>query len=247
MLKKLKCEGLEIKSFKYIYGKRDIFLPIIKSESEIQLRHIDYYAKLENDLMRDDESIKEFKYPDGSVSLVGDNGIEIPVINARDIKKTPECYCICFSDKKNSLELFERFEADICVEVDVSLFEERLKCFLKGSATMLFSRGGIYYERLPPVEWSIETAPFYKNESFDVESEYRIVIIPTNDFFYERMLDSSVRGKGLDADLEYIYFPSDIFYDSFNSFSLLNKQFNHQIVEFPKSQSQSTERVKGEA
>jgi len=221
-------------------------MPALYGQAELRFCHIDHYATLENNLMRDDESKKIFTSPDGTISITH-KGKTTPVTNAETIKTTPECYCLCLSNTKNSKELYERFKADICLEVDVDrlveLMTETESPMLELDTCRILSRHAIYFNGQSDVPWNLDSAPFYKNKHFDIEDEYRIAVVPVCDHFYIRLgkqIDSmqfncdnkSLRGINLSDEYRFRYLKKGIIGQCVDSFTRYNRFLGNSLVQY---------------
>lgn len=166
---------------KYIYGKEVHLSNWINGYAGIRLSDLDSYSVMENELMRDNELVKSFhldkNYFTFTVNghrinpedVVGHIVIDIPL---------DRCFCVCLSGKCNDQELFERFKADVCVEIDIEQLVRLLEVAterLEGSTVV---HGPVNYYSLPIVGGSpdFEKALFYKPDKYSVEDEYRIAI-----------------------------------------------------------------------
>jgi hypothetical protein len=98
----------------------------------------------------------------------------------------PRCYCLCLSEKQNDLEMYARFDADVCIAVQTDVLIEFLENHIaKRIPIRVAHRNVTYYPNVmkenPPLE---EALIFYKEEAFSVEAEYRIaLIIPERVYF----------------------------------------------------------------
>jgi hypothetical protein len=227
----------KLSNYKYLYGDSEFLIPALYGQAELRFCHIDYYAGLENKLMRDDESEKKFTSPDGTVSITH-KGKTTRVTNFETRRTTPECYCLCLSNTKNSRVLFERFKADICLEVDVNrlveLMTETANSMRELDTCQVLSSDAIYYNGQSEIPWNMDSAPFYKNKDFKIEDEYRIAVIPVCDHFYARLgkqIDSmksnndgkSLRGINLGDEYRFRYLKKGIIGECVYSFARYNK------------------------
>jgi hypothetical protein len=235
-----------LSNYKYLYGLREFLIPVLYGQAELRFCHIDHYATLENELMRDDESKKEFTSPNGSVSIIH-KGKRTHPTDFKTIKITPECYCLCLSNTKDSKELFERFSADICLEVDVDklvkLMTETVNPMIGLSTCRLLSSNANYFSGQSDVSWSQDSAPFYKNKSFDIEDEYRIAIIPICDVFYTRLGEEinsmkfnsahkSIRGIYLSDEYRFRYLKKGIIGECVDSFTRYNRFLGNSLIHY---------------
>lgn len=233
-------------NYKYLYGQREFLIPALYGQAELRFCHIDHYASLENELMRDEESKKTFTSPDGTISVTH-KGKTTPVTNFKTIKTPPECYCLCMSNTKNSRELFERFNADICLEVDVDrlveLMTETVNSMRELDTCRVLSSDVIYFNGQSEIPWNLDSAPFYKNKYFNIEDEYRIALIPVCDHFYTRLgmqIDSmkfnsdskSLRGIYLSDDYRFRYLKKGIIGECVDSFTRYNRFLGNSLIQY---------------
>lgn len=113
--------GSQYMNKKYLYGKKQFLEALIKGEEGLRFSDISHYSRLENELMRDEETSKQFSI-DRYTTRLEVNGF---VLNPDDLVNNPtlsipvrHCYCLCLSNRKNSEELFDKFDADLCIEID---------------------------------------------------------------------------------------------------------------------------------
>lgn len=179
---------------KFIYGKEVHLSRWINGYAGIRLSDLDCYSLMENDLMRDDEMVKKFHLDKDSFTftinghqinprdVVGHIMVEIPV---------DPCFCVCLTGKCNDPELFERFKADVCVEVHVEQLVRLLEAGIQRLEGAAVVHGPVNYYPEPLINSSLGfgNALFYKPDRYSVEDEYRVAItIPRN--------KRSVKGPG---------------------------------------------------
>ena len=166
---------------KYLYGKSVNFQRFINGEAGLRFCAISNFAMLENIVMRDDELRKkllinpneaQIKINDTTLqpkNIVGDVEITLPVMNS---------YCLCLSNRKDSAELYKKFNADICMAIDVELLVASLKIIDKQFPGTNIEHGNVTY--FDPSDQILTSDPealaFYKPKSFIHESEYRVLI-----------------------------------------------------------------------
>lgn len=136
--------------------------------------------------MRDNELKKDFVL-DKEMFTMYVNDI---VIDAKSLASHPiftvnnkNCFCVCFSEKKDDEELFKRFKANVCIAIDIDefvIFLERMKVNFKGIGIV---HGPVIY--YPPVMKSagpkLDSVLFYKRDVYLVEAEYRVALtVPPN-------------------------------------------------------------------
>lgn len=166
---------------KYLYGKLEYLSPFINGEVSLRFSDLSHYSRLENELMRDDELNKKFELnPMPSTIKINNH-----VINSADVDgnislslPVSNCYCLCLSNRKNDVELFEKFKADVCLEIDVIELVNFLKAALQNFPGIVIEHRQVhYYEPTDPIPTTdrFELA-FHKPNFFKHESEHRVVI-----------------------------------------------------------------------
>ncbi|UXZ98972.1 hypothetical protein K3169_14400 [Pseudomonas phytophila] len=166
---------------KYLYGKERFLKGLIEGKKGIRLSDIAYYSIMENENMRDDELAKEFYYDKNQIQLT----IAGRTLNPLEMSANPSfvvspyrCFCVCLSGKNNDPELFDRFKADVCIEIDV----KKLVSFLTVAASNFEGMTVVHN----PVDYypaimvgplpDFNAAVFYKRDIYKVEDEYRIAL-----------------------------------------------------------------------
>lgn len=185
---------------KYLYGKKCYLNRVITGEAGLRFSDLSHYARLENELMKDEEMSKTFLLDKNTKTLVINEKIIPAHALASDIAitfKTRHCYCLCLSNRKNEPELFKRFQADICIEIKVNALIEFLTDFFskRFQGMLVEGREIIYYENdYIPHSTDPYDLVFYKPKRFILESEYRIAL------FYpeEKEGFKSTEGKTVD-------------------------------------------------
>lgn len=174
---------------KYLYGKKAILRRLIEGDVGFRFSELAYYASMENGNMRDYEMYKTFVV-DKNLSSIHINNIPVPseAMTQDPVLEVPTqyCYCLCLSHRKDSSELYEKFKADVCVEVKADALVECLIEFFKQHKNLkgvkVMARSVTYYR---VGGWPITTDPvdlvFHKHERFAHESEFRIALFfPTD-------------------------------------------------------------------
>jgi hypothetical protein len=235
-----------LSNFKYLYGQKEFLIPALYSQADLRFCHIDHYASLENELMRDDESKKVFSYPDGSVQ-VSYEGKNIEVTDFKIIKMPSECYCLCLSNTGNSKELFERFNADICLKVDVDrlvkLMIDTINSVPGVNESRILRGNAIYFNDQSDISWSLDRGPFFKDACFRIEDEYRIAIMPYCDHYFIRQqkqiesmkLNSThkpIRGINLSDEYRFKYLKRGIISGCVDSFTRYNKFLGNRLIQY---------------
>lgn len=172
---------------KFLYCKYDNLKKFIHDGAAIRFTDTHYYANLENERIRDNESKRDFNFTSNFMST---NKIVLQVddfnINSEDIVnlqfsfKTRRAHVLCLSNDGNSQELFNHFNADTCIEIDVDFLIRIIKdAFKNVNANVNIIGKDVYYyyknnskKNADPTE-----LVFMKQyEKFHVENEYRVAI-----------------------------------------------------------------------
>lgn len=170
----------------YLYGKKKFLGELIEGSKGIRLSDIAHYSIMENDLMRDNELEKIFVWDKDQVKIkVNDFLIDPQSITANpSVSIRPDrCFCVCFSTKRNDPELFARFEADVCIEIDLVRLLEVLRLASSSFDGMEVLHGPVNYypEIMKGPLPDLRAVLFYKRDIYMVESEYRVALsIPPN-------------------------------------------------------------------
>ncbi|MBA1321221.1 hypothetical protein [Pseudomonas plecoglossicida] len=174
---------------KYLYGKLEhlgVFLDggdTVPENRGIRFCDIIHYKTMENEMVRDDESRRVFSL-DKERFTFEVNGRALDSHDMSDhpevVIAVPRCYCLCLSNKKDDAVMFERFKADVCIEVDVDFLVTFIVQVVAKRFPVRVLHGPInYYPKVmasaPPIE---EALIFYKEEElYSIEAEYRIALV----------------------------------------------------------------------
>jgi len=166
---------------KYLYGKRKFLGDIISGKSGLRFSDIIHYSVMKNKLMRDDERAKVFEIPKEYFRLyVNDKEINPADMVGGTVLSMPvdRCYCVCLSSKPNDQVLFERFNADVCLEIDLeSLLHFLSIAVQKFEGMAVIHKNVNYYPAIMADAFpDLDSILFYKRDIYSVESEYRIAI-----------------------------------------------------------------------
>ena len=165
--------------YKYLYGKWDVLKGLVEGNASIRFCDIRHYSRLENEDMRDDEAYKKFEFSPNSITL-NFAGIDFPPEDfASNIKfklPTRHCLCICLSNKKNDEDLFEKFNADVCIEFNVEYLIEFMKfIFEEKFGGEVIAKNVTYYTDNAGVSClPANEAVFTKHSRYQHEDEFRI-------------------------------------------------------------------------
>ncbi|MDN3640770.1 hypothetical protein QWY82_18370 [Simiduia curdlanivorans] len=183
-------------TIKYLYGKKSILGPLVEGTGGIRLCDIRHYGRLENEKIRDLEERKQYEYEPGKIVLTI-NGHEIKAEEfASNIKldlPARLCYCICFSNKKDAPENYDKFNADICIEFDIDKLVEFLEfVFTPSQGCSIVNKSVTHYDTNPlPNQTDPESSAFMKPAVFRDEDEYRVAVF----FPFDEKTDLNHRGK----------------------------------------------------
>ncbi len=169
---------------KFLYCKYDNLKSFIHHGKYLRFYDINYYKNLENDLIKDDESNKRYFHTADNIDLLQVNEIKI---NPNIIKgkleisiPTRRSHVLCLSNIGNNVILFDRFEADLCIEINVDLLIEILKSYFQNIEERIEVIGkNVDYFKINEKEMELDNKKlvFKKNyEDFHIENEYRIAI-----------------------------------------------------------------------
>lgn len=166
---------------KYLYGKYEKLEPFIKGDKGLRFTDLSHYIRLENCLIKDNELSKKFSAePPGVKFDVYANGVRVAgddVFSAEISLPVENHYCLCLSNKNNCQELFSRFEADVCVSINVcELVSFLSKVGEHYGAFTVRHQPVKYYETNDPPPVKDEDLVFYKHREFRIEDEYRIAL-----------------------------------------------------------------------
>lgn len=172
---------------KYLYGKMERLAPLIEGNVGFRFSDLSHYARMENEAMRDEEMVKTFTIDRFSYESKINGRVIEPASMARDPTislPTKHCFCLCLSNRKDSAELYEKFQADVCIEVNTDLYIQFLKDFYthKFQGMQVVAKNITYYSNghLPKVT-SPDELVFYKPEAFIHEDEFRIALFYPDD------------------------------------------------------------------
>lgn len=167
--------------YKYLYGKRKYLSGLIEGRHGVRLSDIACYSNLDNEKMRDDELAKKFVYDKDKVSVFVNGSLLSPEHMPGNPVVTlypSRCFCVCFSDSANDPVLFERFKADVCVEIDIEKMVAVLTAGLSilEGVEVLHDSVNYYPEVMSSPAPDLASSVFYKPDVYSVEQEYRVVV-----------------------------------------------------------------------
>lgn len=169
---------------KFLYCKYDNLKGFIHHGKYLRFYDINYYKDLENALIKDDESNKRYFHTSDNIDLLQVNEIKInPNIIKGELEisiptRRSHALCLCNIGKNDTL--FERFDADLCIEINVDLLIEILRSYFQNIDEKIEVIGkNVDYFKINEKEMELDNKKivFKKNyEDFHVENEYRIAI-----------------------------------------------------------------------
>ncbi|MEH6443034.1 MAG: hypothetical protein V7784_03970 [Oceanospirillaceae bacterium] len=138
--------------------------------------------KLSNEGITDNEEHKSIKVTSEEISSISIAGRDFRIAENTDLDvsiKPRRCHVLCLSNKGNSSELFELFEADICIAINVVEMVAMIKSANDHLGFEIISGDITYYRS--SIELlackSVEEGAFLKPvEPYQKESEYRIAV-----------------------------------------------------------------------
>ncbi len=216
---------------KFLYGKKVFLQEVVDGLVSPRFTDISHYSRMDNESMRDDEGSKFFSLSECALEVFsGDCDFRLGGAGVGSMLSIPteHCYCLCLSGRGNDPELFEKFKADICIEIDVEVLLDIvgsvLSHRLKGAA--VDAREITYYEpSLPPISVGSRDLVFFKPIQFSHEAEFRVVI------FYPKDKRGFICDGGVFVPFS---IPGDSLHISFSSEdSSVFKRFVKGVFEFP--------------
>ena len=169
---------------KYLYGRKEFLYPVFMGEQGPRFSNLGHYSTLENEMMRDEETMKSFSADKNSIILeINGRALDPNDMTTDPIFSVPvrNCYCLCLTSKKNDVDIYERFKADFCLAINIEILVEHLSNLLNFSLPnqgFLVTHNSIkYYDPYFSLDdLKSEELVFYKPVMFKPEAEYRIAI-----------------------------------------------------------------------
>lgn len=181
----------------FIYGKNEGLGNVLKSGG-LRFTDIHHYCELENKKVRDDERIKSMMVKKENISCIRVGEIQIPSSDlAGPIKlglPPKRCFCLCMSRIGYNGALYSRFDANICLKVDLEMVLTALNDSINHNGDLVIQHKPICYtdDLIPTHSHKPEDLVFIKPRAFEIEQEYRLAIF----FPYD---DKTVWKKGADT------------------------------------------------
>lgn len=169
---------------KYLYGKKEHLLPVYEGKVSPRFSDLGHYKSLENEMMRDEETMKSFSVDKNSIILeINGRALDPNDMTTDPIFSVParSCYCLCLTSKKNDVDIYERFKADFCLAINIEFLVEYLSNLLNFALPnqgLSVTHNSIkYYDPYFSLDdLKSEELVFYKPMMFKPEAEYRIAI-----------------------------------------------------------------------
>lgn len=165
---------------KYLYGKQQVLGRFAETGEGLWFLDLFSMDKLENEKIRDDEAWKSVQLAPDAITSMNINGRDFkcvpntPIVFSQAPKR---CHVRCLSNKGNCEELFQRFEADICIGINVI----KMKSYIEDANTTLglkvVMKPITYYESdFDTRDLTQEDLAFLKAKKYMPEDEFRIAI-----------------------------------------------------------------------
>jgi len=164
---------------KYLYGEKSNLLDFYQHGGPLWFRDIYTLNMLENNLICDDESNKSFNIGSKHIKRFTIDGKEYKLFPNSKFKihqPTRRCHVLCLSNSGFNSELFQRFNADICIAINVELMIQAIK---DGNKNIEVIGRNVEYFKHDKFPDSLDTKElvFIKDfEKYNIEDEYRIAV-----------------------------------------------------------------------
>lgn len=169
---------------KFHYGKRRFLKDFIRGEVSPRFSDISYYARLENEKMRDNEMKRDFRIDKSKNQITIGNHMIAPESIAEDpiiSIPTQRCYCLCLTNRGNAQELYKEFQADICIEINIDMLIEILDKTFSSQMKIVVKQIKYFDPYSIPITTQPKELVFYKSQTFSYEAEFRIALfLPSN-------------------------------------------------------------------
>ena len=171
---------------KFLYGKKVNFAKFLKHGSPLWFRDLYSLGRIENPIINDDESIRNQVVNSDEVSKITINGCDFKLADKSTIQMklpTRRCHVLCLSKSGNDKILFDRFKADICIELETDKLIDSIRQGNKLKNLKIIGREVEYYKKgkFPLSHDPFELVFKKEYEQYHIENEYRIVLFWPND------------------------------------------------------------------
>ncbi len=170
-----------MKRTRFLYGKKRNFASFLETGSPLWFRDLYSLGKLENEVISDDESTRAHEINSDQIQKITFDGRDFKLAENTNFKMnlpTRRCHVLCLSNSGNSELLFERFEADICLELNTDKIIEMMQEANTNRGLEIVGRDVEYYKKGPsPTTHDPFELVFRKEyKRYHIEDEYRIAV-----------------------------------------------------------------------
>ncbi len=172
---------------KYLYGKSCYLDDFAKTGKSLWFRDLYTMDKLVNKGISDNEELKSINVSSKEIQSISIDGRDFKVAPKTNFDisiSPPRCHVLCLSNKKNDPEMFELFQADICIAIDVARMVEMIGDANKHLGLKVMAGYVKYYsnsEDFLNLQSEENTAFVKPADPYFRESEYRIAIFWPNE------------------------------------------------------------------
>ncbi len=166
---------------RFLYGKKINFESFLTTGSPLWFRDLYSLGKLENEKIKDDESIRNHEVNSDQVQKITLDGRDFRLVENSTFNwklLTRRCHILCLSNSGNNEVLFKRFNADVCIELNTEYIIELIKEGNPNKNLEIVGRNVDYYKKgaLPSSHDPFELVFKKEYEKYHIEDEYRIAI-----------------------------------------------------------------------
>jgi len=171
--------------YKYLYGKRERLKDLLGGRQGIRFTDIAHLKNNEKGNSWDNEDLKKFGIPDdkGSKLVIESRETKIVIpgtkLKGLSLGQPPRrCHIRCLSNSGFSKDLYEYFDADICLELNIEVLLDILnESFLAKDGGLVVAKDVIYsdlYEGFVSIDRT--KVVFTKPTKYQIEDEFRIAL-----------------------------------------------------------------------
>jgi hypothetical protein len=171
--------------YKYLYGTKSGLKKFIDGRQGLRFTDIAHLKNCENKKSRDNEDIRNLNVPLHRVGQLEFGKDEKKIIIPRsDIVRlslgqpTRRCHVRCFSNSGFNPELFDYFEADICLEINVQVIIDMInETFIPKKGGQILAKDVTYTDDfVEEISLDGTNLVFVKPEKFRLEDEFRLAL-----------------------------------------------------------------------